>query len=88
MPIYVFKCNRCKKVFEEFFRRIEENPQGPVCAHCNFITKQIVAQPGRDIFPPEGVTLEHVEATPRHFKSYGEMKRYAKDHDMELGAVL
>lgn len=88
MPIYVFKCFRCGRVFEEFFRKIEDDPAGPVCGHCNFITKQVVAQPGRDIFPPEGVTLEHVAATPRHFKSYPEMHRYAKEHNMELGALL
>ncbi len=88
MPIYEFQCGRCKKIEEKFFKKIEESPEGPVCGSCNFIMKFVISQPGKDIFPFEGVTLEHVESTPKHFKSYSEMKKYAKEHDMELGAVL
>ncbi len=88
MPIYEFICARCGKKEEKLFKKIDAAPQAPVCGHCNFIMTQAVARPGRDIFPSDGLTLEHVERTPRHFKSYTEMKQYAKKRNLELGAIL
>lgn len=38
-----------------------------------------------DIFPAEGIFLEHVSPEGKRFFSKQEMKDYAKKHDLEIG---
>ena len=39
------------------------------------------------LWPEGGVTLEHAEANPVHFKSRSDAKNYAKKHNVELGCL-
>jgi hypothetical protein len=41
-----------------------------------------------DVFPNGGIHLEHVSSTGKTFHSKGEMKTYAKENNLELGALL
>jgi len=84
MPIYDFHCKRCgKKEFDTLQRMSDPKPK------CCGISMEVV--PGLCsgyVFPAEGITLTNVEARPKTFHSTKEMRRYAKDKNLELGALL
>lgn len=41
-----------------------------------------------DVFPSEGLFLKNVSAEGKTFYSKKEMRRYEKEHNVELGALL
>ncbi len=85
MPIYDFKCNKCEKELKDEFTHSWK--EIPIC--CDQPMERLFpTRAGRAIFPDEGITLDHVAAKPVHFDSYKEMKKYARDHDLELSAAL
>ena len=38
-------------------------------------------------WPENGIVLEHAEANPVHLKSRSEAKKYAREHNVELGCL-
>lgn len=86
MPIYDYKCPKCDTTVEEFVHNSEEAVTCQTCGQP--MTRQFPLSFNFHAWPAEGVYLEHVSATGETFHSKGEMKRYAKEHDLELGALL
>lgn len=87
MPIYDFRCNICKAEKKDVFTKHWDEPV--FCDNCE-ASASMEKIPSRflaDVFPNGGIHLEHVSSEGRTFYSKGEMKRYAKDHDLELGAL-
>lgn len=84
MPTYDFKCTVCNKRLNDQFQSIRaENPE------CCGVKMNTV--PGRcsvNCFPAEGITLTNVEAKPKTFHSRMEMVTYAREKNLELGALL
>ena len=85
MPIYKYVCKFCGFTKEEFVFSWDT----PIkCDNCD---NEMAKHPSIfkvDVFPPEGIHLKHVSPTGETFHSKSEMKRYAKEHDIELGALL
>lgn len=84
--LYDYSCKDCKRRWEEFVWNKDEQ------VDCELCGKPAERQFPNDInihsFPPEGITLEHLPGGPRTFKNRTEMRAYAKEKDVELGALL
>jgi putative FmdB family regulatory protein len=84
MPTYDFKCLECGKRLDDQFQRMsEENPE---C--CGAKMDTVPGLCSGYVFPAEGITLDHVEAQPKTFHSTKEMQSYARDKNLQLGALL
>ena len=86
MPLYDLKCEKCGKRMDDVLASFEDVKR-MVCPDCK---SKLIRVPGRfvpDVFPAEGIFLEHVSAKGKTFYSKKEMKDYAKKHDLELGAL-
>ena len=87
MPIFDYTCDNCSiKKLDEF---VHNRTDLVSCNKCGktmtrIFNPSIIPQ----VWPSEGVTLTNVAAQPVTFYSKGDMKRYAKTHDLELGALL
>lgn len=56
---------------------------------CPGIThKMFTGFPQVHLFPNGGITLKNLPGGPKTFSTQGEMKRYARKHNLELGALL
>ena len=87
MPVFDFQCLMCNEVQEDIF--VHHIDDVVLCPECKGQTLRLF--PNRvagDIFPIDGITLNHVESKPVHFDSLKKMKKYAKERDLELGALL
>ena len=91
MPIFDFKCPECGTINENVFlknwfspRYCEKRINESFCLHK---MEKIPSRFFADVFPPEGIFLEHVSSTGKRFHSKREMRQYAKKHDLELGAL-
>lgn len=86
MPIFNYTCPKCKKKkIDEFVRSWDDDVR---CEDCDVVMiKSYSGFPVPHVFPSEGIFLEHVSANGHLFHSKAEMKQYAKDHDLELGAL-
>jgi len=87
MPVFDYKCKNCQnRLNDEFVWKYDAVVTCPRCGERmqRLITNRFVA----DCFPAEGIHLKHVCAGGKTFYSKREMKRYAKEHDLELGALL
>lgn len=59
------------------------------CDKCNGAMKKLISsRVVAHVFPADGIFLEHVEPEGRRFHSKSEMVTYAREHSMELGALL
>ncbi len=87
MPIYDYECTVCDaKKTDEFVTHWDAKIR---CPECNSIMKrQFPLTFVPDSFPKFGLFLKHVEAQGKTFHSKSELKRYARDHNLELGALL
>lgn len=87
MPTFDYICDRCGDCkTDEFVKRTNDVM---VCSNCNNNMRRLF--PSRTTvhtFPAEGIFLEHVSAEGKTFYSKSEMKRYARDNNLELGALL
>ena len=85
MPIYDFQCPKCKLIVKDVFTKHWD--QKEVCKKCKEIMEKIPSRFFPDVFPNGGIHLEHVSAEGKTFYSKGEMRKYAKKYDLELGAL-
>jgi len=86
MPIDDYKCNICGAIQKDVFVHTRKKPILCICG--NEMTQLIPTTVNLHIWPREGIYLEHVSADGETFHSKSDMKRYAKEHDLELGALL
>lgn len=85
MPIYDFRCPECgKKKLDVFTKHWEDIEH---CEDCNIDMEKIPSLIVPNVFPADGIFLEHVSANGKRFFSKKEMQLYAKTHDLELGAL-
>lgn len=84
MPTYDFCCKRCGKKLNDVFQRMSEAK--PKC--CGKDMESIPGLCSAYVFPAEGIYLEHVSATGKTFHSRKEMVIYAREQNLELGALL
>lgn len=86
MPIFRYRCDRCGAVKEQF---VHSYQTPVVCEPCNFGMRRLFSWGGRlDIFPTEGIFLKNVSPKGERFYSKSQMRAYAREHDLELGALL
>lgn len=86
MPIYDYRCPKCKKDKKDVF--VHSWNDMVKCYDCNVeMTKLFSGFPVPHIFPTGGIFLEHVSAKGKRFYSKKEMQQYAVAHDLELGAL-
>jgi len=85
MPIYDMKCVTCGRVEKDVFTRSWE--EEVTCTSDGGKMEKIPARFFADVFPADGIFLEHVSPEGRLFHSKKEMKAYAKEHDLQLGAL-
>lgn len=94
MPVYDYRCERCEHVEEDVF--VHRFDKAVLCPKCDeqdnslpvVMTRLFTAKVFVDVFPNGGVHLKNVCAGGKTFYSRGEMKRYARKHNLELGALL
>lgn len=84
MPIYDLICEDCKSVKKD--ELVLKDVDWPMC--CNKKMKRTDVGKFNITFPVMGLTLTNVDSKPVHFKQQSDMKRYAKEHNLELGALL
>jgi len=85
MPIYDYSCECGKKKRDEFVHSWD------TVIHCEcgkVMTRDFCIRFREHVFPAEGIHLKHVEPNGRTFFSKKEMIRYAREKDLELGALL
>jgi len=84
MPIYDFICRDCSCTRLDVFTKAWDEE---VKCHCGKKMEKLPSRFVADTFPSDGLFLEHVSPTGKRFHSKREMKQYAKDNDLELGAL-
>lgn len=86
-PIYDFQCLECNKREIDVF--VHSWDDEITCKECGSkkMTKLYSGFPVPHIFPKDGIFLTNVSAKGKLFHSKKEMRKYAKDHDLELGAL-
>lgn len=87
MPIFDFKCPKCEHVEKDVLLKNWDSVQACVKCEPIVLMQKIPARFFADVFPSEGIHLEHVSSEGKTFYSKKEMRQYAKDHDLELGAL-
>jgi hypothetical protein len=91
MPIFDYKCPECGGIKKDVFVKHWATPI--YCKGQCYSPDKIVKMeklPSRffaDVFPSEGIFLEHVSPEGKTFHSKKEMRQYAREHDLELGAL-
>ena len=87
MPIFDFKCPECGKIVkDEFVHKHDATVPCPVCKvrmQKMFVNTFVV-----DVFPKDGVYLEHVSSTGETFHSKKKMREYERKNNVELGYLL
>jgi len=87
MPIYDFKCPHCNHIVRDKFTKSWD--EEVKCPRCRATLKKLISTGiAAIVFPADGVYLEHVSPKGKRFHSRKEMKKYAKEHDLELGYLL
>lgn len=87
MPIFDFRCKNCSHIEKDVFVKHWETSVG--CPECTSMLnmEKIPSLFMVDLFPNGGIFLEHVSSEGKTFHSKKEMRQYAKEHDLELGAL-
>lgn len=86
MPIYDYECKKCNEtLLDEFAKKYGEKRN---CPNCNSQMQQLFPMSNGYVFPRDGITLEHVGPQPKTFRSKKEMVTFARENNMELGALL
>ena len=85
MPIFDYQCPKCLRIENRIVCRYDDLVQ---CAKCLISMTKLPAVPNMHLFPIGGIHLKHVCSGGKTFHSKNEMKKYAKEHNLELGALL
>ncbi len=86
MPIFDYQCNVCESIIKDVFVYSWKDVLD--CKNCGGSMTKLCCVPQMHIIPTDGIHLKHVCPGGKTFHSKNEMKRYAKKHDLELGALL
>jgi len=86
MPLYDYKCNWCGFEEEQFVHDLNDTVRCTVCRRK--MSRQFPTSARIGVFPSNGIFLEHVSPEGKHFSSKKELKDFARDNDLELGALL
>jgi len=85
MPIFDYRCPECGAEKKDEF--VSSWDTVVKCDECEAEMEKIPSRFSPDIFPADGIHLKNVSATGKTFYSKKEMKKYAKDNDLDLGAL-
>lgn len=86
MPVYDYTCVCGATIKDEFVTHWDVKVK---CSNCgDLMRREFPLRFAIDQFPKDGIHLKHVCPEGKTFHSKSEMKRYAKEHDLELGALL
>jgi putative FmdB family regulatory protein len=85
MPLYEFICPKCS--FKE--EQIVPNRDSKVgCDECGAqMERQYPTKFAGPLWPENGITMDNVGPQPVHFPSRSDAKRWAKEHNQELGCL-
>jgi putative FmdB family regulatory protein len=87
MPLYEYKCLKCKTDTEEFVWKWKEEV---FCEECGeLLERQFPTRMGPIGFgwPEGGITLEHAESQPIHLKTRRQAKEYERKNNVQLGCL-
>lgn len=90
MPVYDYKCSKCNRTIEVFVQR-RDVAVAVLClgkSGCGGTMTQLPAIPNMHLFPEGGIHLKHVCPGGKTFHSKNEMRKYAVENNLELGALL
>ena len=89
MPVYDFACTDCGKVNSDMFFHSWKDSNEPMLCACGASMQKVVGNIRivPDVFPAEGIFLEHVSADGKTFKSKQEMKDFEKMSGMTIGML-
>ncbi len=86
MPVYDYNCTCGVTKHDEFVTHWESEVK---CDKCGELMKrQFPLRFAIDMLPKDGLFLKHVCPEGKTFHSKSELKRYAREHKLELGALL
>ncbi len=85
MPVFEYKCPSCDRKEEEYFKTHKKIKKRIKCVQCGAMMVRLFSLFKADVFPREGVYLEHVSAEGKIFYSKKEMVRYAHNNNLDLG---
>lgn len=86
MPLYEYECPDCEEITEDF-RQISDRAQ-PMECKCGGLAEKIISPPYRDRAWENGITLDHVELHPKHFRTRQELRSYCKKKGLTSSALL
>lgn len=87
MPLYEYKCDACDFDDSEI-RDVDDRNLPKICSKCGCEMRRVYSfSGGIDVFPADGIFLEHVSPDGKRFFSKQEMKDYEKKHDMTIGML-
>ena len=88
MPIFDYKCSKCGNVVRDVY--VVRHDAAIACQLCDVhvVMDKLPAVPNMHLFPIDGIHLKHVCPGGKIFRSKNEMKQYARDNNVELGALL
>lgn len=87
MPIYDYECKDCGiDISDEFVTHRDCDVSCPKCD--KKMARQFPLQFTPKQYPKDGIFLKHVCPEGKRFYSETDMKRYAREHSLELGALL
>jgi hypothetical protein len=82
MPLMDYKCLKCNKKETLFFWPTEARVAPECCM------TMVEDWSRSNVLLDHPVTLNHVEWQPKTFQTKKEMRDYAREHKLELGALL
>lgn len=85
MPIFDYQCPRCGAYRNVLVQRYDTLVQ---CNTCLISMNKRPSVPNMHLFPIGGIHLKHVCPGGKTFHSKNEMKQYARENDLDLGALL
>ncbi len=85
MPTFDYKCPDCDNKKEVFVHNRDDVVK---CGQCRVPMKKLFNTSNIFVFPRFGIHLHHVCNGGKTFHSTKEMKKYAKNKNLELGALL
>lgn len=86
MPIFDYVCERCRSEKSDVL--IPAFDARVLCDECGVDMTKMPSVPNMHLFPIDGIHLKHVCAGGKTFHSKVEMEKYAKENNVELGALL